>query len=163
MSWLARLFGIRAEKSKVVPQRSNKPAIKAPTRKRVFHIVGEAQTNADGVSRQDILFNTDPAEPLQLVREPDNEHDANAVRVDNTLGQCIGYLRREDAEILAPILDSGKMPRAKVHRISGGVPHAPNYGCEVSVTWPGQQPHEHRPLYDEQIAFRKARLKRRKR
>lgn len=46
--------------------------MKAPTRKKVFDVVGEARTNPDGRERQDILCDVDPGDEVRLVREPDN-------------------------------------------------------------------------------------------
>lgn len=48
----------------------------------------------------------------RLVREPDNSHDENAIKVmevekDNFQ---IGYLARQVAEVLAPAMDIGKFP-----------------------------------------------------
>ncbi|RMG37461.1 MAG: hypothetical protein D6725_08810 [Planctomycetota bacterium] len=41
----------------------------------------------------------------RVVREPDNPHDANAMRVTNAEGEPIGYVPREDASFLAPLAD----------------------------------------------------------
>ena len=41
----------------------------------------------------------------RLIREPANEHDANAVRID-VKGSPIGYLPSHNAETLAPSLDA---------------------------------------------------------
>eukprot|EP00980_Cylindrotheca_fusiformis_P021352 scaffold8235_cov113-Cylindrotheca_fusiformis.AAC.6 len=48
-----------------------------------------------------------PGEFVQLVREPHNEYDSNAIRVD-TVGQNpqkIGHIKRESAAMLAPLMD----------------------------------------------------------
>jgi hypothetical protein len=45
--------------------------------------------------------------PIELVREPHNPHDGNAVAVPNIGGQQLGYLKREVAQWFAPILDGG--------------------------------------------------------
>lgn len=53
---------------------------------------------------------------LELSREPDNPHDANAVRID-WRGRKIGYVpRRENAE-LARGLDQGAPLRARIVRL----------------------------------------------
>lgn len=50
---------------------------------------------------------------MQLVREPDNPADENAIKVclpDRVLdGKHIGYLRADSAKLLAPKLDSGSL------------------------------------------------------
>lgn len=54
---------------------------------------------------------------LTLEREPDNTHDANAVLVLGD-GDCeIGYVPREDAQAMAPLLDAGAEAEATVHRL----------------------------------------------
>lgn len=52
--------------------------------------------------------------PLTLEREPDNQYDANAIRVIADVGypehrdtQFVGFVAKEVAEELAPLLDSG--------------------------------------------------------
>lgn len=55
-----------------------------------------------------------------LVREPNNPHDANAVRVE-IQGQKIGYIPRDDAARLAPHLD--RLKGERIHclaRVRGG-------------------------------------------
>lgn len=49
---------------------------------------------------------TQPGERLTLVREPDNKHDPNAIRVEHQKSM-LGYIPREWARSLAPALDAG--------------------------------------------------------
>jgi len=42
-----------------------------------------------------------------MVREPDNKHDPNAIRVELG-GKYLGYIPRDMAKILAPKMDSGR-------------------------------------------------------
>ncbi|KAK4121600.1 RAD5-like protein [Parathielavia appendiculata] len=42
-------------------------------------------------------------------REPSNQYDSNAIRVDNVLGRQIGHIPRAVAAKLAPYLDSGEI------------------------------------------------------
>ena len=54
---------------------------------------------------------------LTLVREPDNSHDARAVRVE-WRGHMIGYVpRRENADV-ARLLDQGQVLEARIVRLS---------------------------------------------
>ena len=54
---------------------------------------------------------------LALVREPDNPHDARAVRVE-WQGQKIGYVpRRENADV-ARLLDHGHVLEARIARLA---------------------------------------------
>ena len=59
-------------------------------------------------------------ERLTLVREPDNPHDANAVRVE-WRGQMLGYLPRVENRTVAAEMDrgatvSGRIARLREHR-----------------------------------------------
>jgi hypothetical protein len=50
---------------------------------------------------------------LALVREPDNQHDANAVRIE-WRGRKLGYLPRRDNTVVARQLDRGVALEARV-------------------------------------------------
>ena len=58
-----------------------------------------------------------PGDALDLVREADNPHDANAVRVE-WRGQKLGYVPRRENAALAWGLDRGTELRARVSRLS---------------------------------------------
>lgn len=71
-------------------------------------VVGVTFTNEDGRKRADIIReligkNQNDIK-IQLVREPDNRFDMNAVKViaDN---EQIGYIGKEYAQIIAPLMD----------------------------------------------------------
>jgi hypothetical protein len=53
---------------------------------------------------------------LQLVREPDNSHDAKAVRVE-WQGHKLGYVPRADNEALARFMDRGSKAEARITRL----------------------------------------------
>lgn len=55
-------------------------------------------------------------DPLELVREPDNPHDANAVRVE-WRGHKLGYVPRADNEALARFMDRGSKAGARITRL----------------------------------------------
>jgi hypothetical protein len=52
---------------------------------------------------------------LELVREPDNPHDRNAVRV-NWRGRKLGYVPRAENEALAWAMDRGERVTARISR-----------------------------------------------
>jgi hypothetical protein len=52
-------------------------------------------------------------DPLALVREPDNPHDPNAVRVEWN-GHLLGYLPRTENEAVARQLDRGNRLQARI-------------------------------------------------
>jgi hypothetical protein len=62
-------------------------------------VVGVSKNNTDGSSRQQIIAReVKENDPLQLVLEPDNPFDPNAVKVLSKFGHQIGYLGRDVAE-----------------------------------------------------------------
>lgn len=73
-----------------------------------YNLVG---TQYEG--RNERIENLKIGDELQLVREPDNPYDSNAILVINDKGS-IGHLLRCDAEYLAPCIDSGKISIKKV-------------------------------------------------
>lgn len=46
---------------------------------------------------------------LTFLREPDNPHDPQAIKIENTDGVRIGYVPRQDNAIFARLMDAGKM------------------------------------------------------
>jgi hypothetical protein len=55
-----------------------------------------------------------PGEALVLRREPDNPHDARAIRVERAGGTALGYVPRRRNEVLANLLDAGKLLPARL-------------------------------------------------
>jgi hypothetical protein len=53
---------------------------------------------------------------LQLIREPGNSHDPNAVRVE-WQGHKLGYVPRADNEALARFMDRGSKAEARITRL----------------------------------------------
>lgn len=83
----------------------------------------EFYTKAVGVSfdgRQEIVAELEPGEKVTLTREPANLHDNNAIAIETQQGQQIGYLKREIAKHLAPLLDTEVNYQATVSQVTGG-------------------------------------------
>ena len=53
---------------------------------------------------------------LQLVREPDNRHDANAIRVEWN-GNKLGYVPRRENQAVAREMDRGTLLEARVSKL----------------------------------------------
>ena len=71
-----------------------------------------------------------PGSPLALRREPENEHDANAIAVD-AAGEHVGFVPREIAAELAPELDAGRPWAAIVLREQRPSPRDPRSGLTM--------------------------------
>lgn len=54
---------------------------------------------------------------VRLEREPDNTHDSNAILVLGDADCELGYVPREDARDMAPLLDAGAVVEATVRRL----------------------------------------------
>lgn len=65
---------------------------------------------------------------LELVREPGNPHDANAIRID-WLGRKLGYVPRAENQAAARLMDAGKRLEARI----GGLRKSSNPWLRVSV------------------------------
>lgn len=77
----------------------------------------------------------------KLWREPDNVHDSNAILVvlwcrgrSFSLGGNVGYIPKETAAKLAPLMDKGEEITVKDVRIVGGdSPNHPHYGVRLQL------------------------------
>lgn len=103
-----------------------------------IHVVGESYRNTDGRSRQAILRNISPGEAVQLVREPHNKHDPDAIAVHVRGGQ-VGYVGSDYLGWLTPLLDAGKEVQARVHGIRGGSNDRPSLGAVIQVVTAGDE------------------------
>ena len=74
---------------------------------------------------------------ITLNREPENKADRNAVQVIAAVrgkgSAVMGYLNRQLAEAIAPLLDKGKQVLAAFEAITGGSEVYLNYGLNVSI------------------------------
>lgn len=78
---------------------------------------GEGFRNSDGSSRQDAIRSLRPGDRVILLREPANKRDPRAVALISDSGSQIGYLNRDIAKIVAPLLDAGLTVLAIVERV----------------------------------------------
>jgi single-stranded-DNA-specific exonuclease len=91
-------------------------------------------TKVMGVSferRQDRVAGLVPGLELELRREPDNPADSNAIAVYYGALQ-IGFLRKQIAKHLAPLIDGGMRYRARIEHVTGGT-DGKNYGVNIRV------------------------------
>ncbi|HYL26372.1 MAG TPA: DEAD/DEAH box helicase, partial [Candidatus Nitrosotalea sp.] len=90
-----------------------------------YSTIGDAphfHTKIAGVSfegRQDIIAGLRSGAPLELRRERENPHDKNAIAVHYGALQ-IGFLKKQLAAHIAPLLDAGARYRARIASLTGG-------------------------------------------
>jgi len=83
--------------------------------------------------RQDVLTRLTRGAPLRLVRQPDNEYDANACALFDPHGDQVGFLNRRLAAALAPAIDAGVEYDVEVTDVTGGGTER-SLGVNVLVT-----------------------------
>ncbi|KAG5928060.1 hypothetical protein E4U42_001335 [Claviceps africana] len=73
-----------------------------------------------------------PGEVVLCHREPENEYDRNAIRVDNVMSRQIGHLPRQIVQKVAPYLDSGDIViEASLSGYKG------NFDCPIKLAFYG--------------------------
>lgn len=101
--------------------------------------------------RQDVLKVLKGDEELRFRREPENEHDRNAVAVDvltQTDGALhnwhpIGYIARDKNEDLAELLTEGRYASIKLNEVTGGGDKA--YGINVHIEYERKRSNDRTP------------------
>ena len=91
-----------------------------------------------GMSRSQALKTAWQMVKISLVRDLDNEADPNAVAiVVEVIGKGsyqLGYLKKEHAQVIAPLLDKGVKVTARLENITGGpvANRFKNFGANIS-------------------------------
>nr|WP_239559104.1 single-stranded-DNA-specific exonuclease RecJ [Sporohalobacter salinus] len=81
--------------------------------------------------RQDLIKELKRGDRLNLVREPENEYDESAIRVETITKEQIGYLKADLAQHLAPYLDVGFEYQVTVSEVTGGADK--NLGVNIFI------------------------------
>jgi hypothetical protein len=93
---------------------------------RVAGVAGAARHHGEALAAEAAA----PGRPLELRRDPANEHDPNAIAV-LAGGEQVGWVPRELAEELAGEIDAGKPWAAIVLREQRLSPRDPRYGLTM--------------------------------
>ncbi|MBP1580200.1 MAG: HIRAN domain-containing protein [Oscillospiraceae bacterium] len=74
---------------------------------------------------------------IKLQREQDNAADKNAVQVIAAVkgkgAAVMGYLNRQLAAAIAPLMDKGKAVASSFRAITGGADYCLSYGLNISI------------------------------
>lgn len=81
--------------------------------------------------RQEIVKNLTEDTPVYLERDPLNPYDPNAIKVMTGDGDCIGFLSRQLALVIAPLMDEGEEYSTSISCITGG--NGKNYGVNLLI------------------------------
>ncbi len=95
-----------------------------------FYFHAHGITHGD---RQAVISRCVRGEHLQLVREPENPHDKNAIRIRRLNGEDLGYVPRNDAVELALKMDAGQQIRAEVDWLNSPTEDFQQFGLKVRV------------------------------
>lgn len=71
-------------------------------------------------NRQEIIAKLSEGQILQLRREPQNNYDSNAIKLETSTGEMVGYLRAELAQELAREIDQGCVYKCNITAVTGG-------------------------------------------
>ena len=82
-------------------------------------VVGIDFPNADGSNRRSEALMTLPGEPVELVPEPRNRHDGNAIAVIGPRGVQLGYVNAERAPYIGGRMSRGEDVTAIFQGIDG--------------------------------------------
>jgi hypothetical protein len=94
---------------------------------RVAQVAGAGAHHAQALASVDAA----PGSPLALRRDAGNPHDANAIAVDGAGGEQLGWVPRDLAAELAPLLDAGAAWSAVVLREQRASPRDPRTGLTM--------------------------------
>jgi hypothetical protein len=94
---------------------------------RIAGVAGAAAHHREALASEQAA----PGRPLTLRREPGNEHDPNAIAVHGEGGEQLGWVPRELAAELAPLIDAGETWSAVVLREQRASPRDPRRGLTM--------------------------------
>ena len=94
-----------------------------------FKVVGVSFDNDNGINRQVLLATLKKTDGIQLVREPRNLFDTNAVKVMSGEMQ-LGYVGKQYVTILAPMIDQGRKFMATISELDK---YKGTYYCKIKV------------------------------
>ena len=72
-------------------------------------------------------------EKILLIREPKNEHDDLAILVKNKAGKKLGYIPRMKNEVMAHLMDAGKILEAEVAEVKDNTKECRNVYYPVDI------------------------------
>ena len=97
-------------------------------------VPGSFTTNVAGISyRQDAASRCQVGDPVQLIREPENPHDENAIQVLSIDGEPLGYIPRSQSAELAADMDSLSRVSATIKKVTGGYDDKPTIGLVLEI------------------------------
>jgi hypothetical protein len=102
---------------------------------REFYAKIAGVTHGQGdVDPQALLRHCKPGQHLQLIRDPHNQYDKNAIKVCLPTGEQLGWIDKGMAERLAEDIDHGVGVTAAISAVTGGCfLSGKSRGCNIKV------------------------------
>lgn len=98
-----------------------------------LHVVGADHPNADGGNRRFEILLCAPGEPIELVPEPKNPVDPNAIAIFSVRRIKIGYLTADRAPWIGGMLRNGREIRAVFQEVT-------RPGAAIRIGFDGEAP-----------------------
>ena len=98
-----------------------------------LHVVGASHLNADGGNRRFEILLCASGDPVELVPEPKNPADPNAIAVFSSRSVQIGYLTADRAPWIGGMLRNGRP-------VEGIFQSATPFGAAIRVAFDGDHP-----------------------
>jgi hypothetical protein len=95
-------------------------------------VVGAKHKNADGSDRELEIEACAPGEPVELVPEPENEHDPHAIAVFSERGVQLGYISAERAPRIGSFMAE--------HDIIAVFQRPSEFGAWIRASFDGEPP-----------------------
>lgn len=92
-----------------------------------FHSKVVGSTFCNG---QKVIKTLEPGQMLDIIQEPENKYDKNAVRIEHS-GRKLGYFPKETAKTFTELLNQGKKFLVSVSEITGK--EKQNVGCNILI------------------------------
>ena len=104
-------------------------------------------TKLVGVSfHQEKVKKLEENQQLYLVRQPTNQYDKNAIAVAGKEGK-VGFIKKDLAEQLAPIIDSGVKMVCKVKHLTGTDKATTGVNIKIKYDWTDPEVQEENKKY----------------
>ncbi len=94
-------------------------SIVTPQESECVFVAGTSFSPEGSNKREETARNCCVGERMLLLREPENPHDSNAIAVHTRAGWKVGYIEREHAEWITPIIDRNEEVSAIVEWLDG--------------------------------------------
>jgi hypothetical protein len=102
---------------------------------REFHSKIAGVTHGQGGVNPQQLLKRCRSGQLELIRDPRNKYDKNAIKVCLPTGEQLGWINRELTKELSELIDNGTRVSAEISEVTGGTLFKPERGCNIIIAY----------------------------